>query len=165
MLRGFPEETYWFVGLLVLFLALVPPYLWRLGSGMIADADAIVENGVSAQGEVTGTSREYRSNGGTYSHYLHYAFEVDGRRVEDRQILDRGTWSNYQSRIGQAIEVTYAAGDPENSMILDENPSSGGGRAARIASLFMAALGVFGLFKVIGYGLRVRRETLRVRTH
>ena len=157
MLRGLPEETYWHAGLLILFLCIAPPYLWRLGSGMMSDRAELTERGVIVPGEITGTSRDYYPNGGTYAHYVHYAFPVADARYEGRELLPRGPWSNYVGRIGQPIDVLYLPRDPGISRLAEVASSNGGGQAARMASLGLAGLGGIGLVLVLRAGLRARR--------
>jgi len=157
MLRGFPEETYWYTGLLVLFLVLAPPYLWRLGGGMIEDGTALAAEGVAVTGEITGTSREFRQHPGDYVHYVHYAFVHEGQRFEGRDITESGIWLGYQGRAGQPIEVTYLPADPTVSALWLLQDTRFGGYAARSVGALLGALGVFGLLQVLRHGWKARR--------
>ena len=125
---------------------------------MMSDTAELTQSGVTVLGEITGTSRDYYANGGTYAHYLHYAYDVADTRFEDRQLLSRGPWSNYAGRIGQPIEVLYLPRDPGISRLVEVAPSNGGGQAARVIGLALGGLGLFGLVLVLRAGLRARRE-------
>lgn len=154
-MRGFPEETYWYAGLLILFLLLVPTFLWRLGAGMEADWQALNANGQVALGEVTATTRSFNTHSGSYGHWVHYAFEVNGVRYEEKDITDAGEWSGFGR--GQTVEVTYLPGDPTVSRLFQRQENFSSGETPQMLAVLFAALGVYGLFAVIRSGRRARR--------